>query len=221
MVSHSYKRFLLAIAFAGSINSVAGIKTGVVYTQAAEGKYIFMNRMFKVEPKLTMPDEKRDITTRVIIGACAYLSAATIANADLTKNDINLNAVNKIVNSDVDMRFHLGVVAFATAVTSYYLNNYYYDDREEKLYGDNLVKFVANWDEYKAYTPDEFHDLFDELVTLDETTIRKRSLEVTKTVEDVLNHHFDEHTYRTSFKKKSSGGSYAGAFAQFLGFNGL
>jgi hypothetical protein len=217
MISKSYKKIILAVAFIGSINSVAGIKTGSVYANAEEGKYIFMSRMFEVEPTLPMSDEKRDITTRGIKLAIAYLAVAKIASADLTKADVNLAGANKIVNSQINTKLHLGAIAVITALSSYYLNKYYYDDRKEIMYADNLVKFIENWDEYKLYTPEEFHPMFEELTTFDEATIRKRSLEVTKTVEHVLSHHFAEHNYYNSFGKKSGSKDSTDILSKFLG----
>lgn len=217
MISKSFKKIILAVAFMGSIHSVAGIKTGSVYANAEEGKYIFMSRMFEVEPTLPLGDEKRDITTRGIKLAIAYLAVVKVANAGLKTSDINLAGANKVINSEINTKSHLGAIAFVTALSSYYLNKYYYDDRKEVMYADNLVKFIENWNEYKLYTPEEFHPMFEELTTFDEATIRKRSLEVTKTVEHVLSHHFEEHNYYNSFGKKSGSKDSTGILAHFLG----
>lgn len=212
-----FKKVMLIVAFAGVSNIAQGINTGKVYTNMTKeikkeatiaiGKQIFIARMFKVEPLLPMKDIKRDNTTRGLQAAVSYLAAKKIAHMLGYANDINRN--------------DFGIIAISAALVSYYLNEYVYEDMEEEFYGSNLLKFLQRWETYKEFTPEDLHPLFDELAERlaneGEDAIRKLGLEVTKTMEDYINHTFEEHYFYLSQKKSSHSHSSTDLISRFVG----
>jgi hypothetical protein len=194
MAYKSFKSVVLAMVIAASCNTAHSITTDSVYKNAEEGQYIFLERMFEVEPILPFGKTTRDITTAGIIASGLFLA---------TREGFTIREFPRNVKSA-----DLAKIALVLSGVWYVYSNYYVDTKKEAVYADLLVKFVKNWDKYRELTPTEFHELFDSLAELltqqGEQIIRDRSLEVTKTVQHVLAHHFDKHHYYASHRKGSS-----------------
>ena len=194
MTHKSFKSIFLAVALITSCNISQSISTNSVYKNAPEGKYIFLERMFTIEPHLSLDDMSRNLISTGIVTSAIFLG---------TRENFNWKDFpTNVTKAD------LGKIAVIGASAAYIYNFHYLKPKKEQLYADQLVKFVKNWGSYKELTPEEFHELFDSLAALleekGEQIIRDRSLEVTKTVEHVLNHHFDEHYFFMSHCKGSS-----------------